>query len=120
MSGMQTPRDRSPEARWSPPLLAEGFSPVPNLFLARYSEAGIKSVDAMLVVQIQSFRWDERLPFPTGSQLAARMGTSERALRLALKRLETAGLKRVPSGRRVEYDFSELFQRVVNASATGA
>jgi DNA-binding MarR family transcriptional regulator len=89
--------DRSVAARWSP-RLAQSFSPVPEYFLANYHRLrpredaqGLTSTEAMVIVQLMSFKWDSRAPFPTIGKIAKRMGLAERTIREAVRRLEQLG-----------------------------
>jgi DNA-binding MarR family transcriptional regulator len=66
----------------------------------------------MLVIQLMDFKWDERAPFPSVGRLAKRMGLTPRAVRAALRSLETSGfIKREYShdGGPNRYHFGGLF-----------
>lgn len=90
------------DKRWTP-ALAKAFCPVSSYFLANYhrlkpnpAASGLSSAEAMLVIQLMDYKWDESAPFPSLSTLAKRMGLSTRYVRETVKRLEDLGyLKRV-------------------------
>lgn len=110
--------DYSISKRWTP-LLGRRFCAVSSAFLEHYHELrphpgarGLTSTEAMLVVQLFDFKWDERAPFPTVRKLASRMGITPRAVRAALKSLEDSKyIKRdpMPDGGPNRYHFDGLF-----------
>lgn len=110
--------DYSVSKRWTP-LLARRFCAVSSAFLEHYHDLrphpgarGLTSTEAMLVIQLFDFKWDERAPFPTVRKLATRLGITPRAVRSALKSLEDGNyIKRVPmpDGGPNRYHFDGLF-----------
>jgi Helix-turn-helix domain len=101
--------------RWTPKL-AKYWTPVARAFLERFAELKppLTATEAMLVVQLVSFKWDEAKPFPSVATLAARMGCGDRNVRKMLKRLEGVGyvvrVERV--GTSNLYDLSGLFRKL--------
>lgn len=90
-------RKNSVESRWTSKL-GKTFCAISSYFLANYhrlklSEHGrcMNSTEAMLVIQLHDFKWDDRAPYPTVRTLATRMGLSVRGVRNALHSLEEAG-----------------------------
>jgi len=80
-------------ARW-PNDLGRSFTPISNYFLENYhrlsphpSAKGLSSAEAMVIVHLLSYKWDERAPYPTLGKISARMGISKRAVRAHLKTL---------------------------------
>ena len=67
-----------------------------------------------MIVQIMSYKWDERKPFPSVSKLAKRLGLSAGQVRAHLRSLERRGiLNRVERiGRSNEYDMQPLIDRL--------
>jgi DNA-binding FadR family transcriptional regulator len=55
---------------------------------------GLTSLEAMVIVQIVSHKWDERAPFPALGTIAERLSVSRRTIRGALERLEDFGYVR--------------------------
>lgn len=110
--------NRGVDRRWTP-LLAKKFCPVSSIFLEHYHElqprAGARamnSTEAMLIIQLLDFKWDERAPFPTVKRIAMRMGLSVRMIRTAMKNLEDGGyIRRDPmsDGGPNRYYFEGLF-----------
>ena len=52
--------------RWTPKLAEAKFTPIPKAFLDYYGDLypKITSAEAIFIVHLLSFKWDERLPFP--------------------------------------------------------
>lgn len=103
------------ERRWTP-LLAQKFCPVASPFLEYYHRFKLNSTEAMLIIHLMEFKWDEKAPFPTVGTLATRMGITRRAVRNALKSLEEepkALLKREATlyGPN-RYDMTPLFEKL--------
>jgi hypothetical protein len=107
--------------RWSGPLSAQ-FCPVSSYFLANYhrlasqpGERGLNSTEAMLIIQLMDFKWDERLPFPSLGTIADRMAITRRHVRDTLKSLEGRGyVKRIANtnGGTNKYDFAGLIGKL--------
>lgn len=107
--------DRGVESRWTPALAKHGFAAVSETFLAHHAKLKpypITAGEAYLIVQILSFKWDEKWPFPALTKIAGRMGRSERYISKLCKNLEGKGylVRREREGRRTkELDLSGLF-----------
>lgn len=99
----EKPRDRSVAARWSDRLAQ--FTPIPLFFLKNYAkigaadgQTGLNPSEAMVIIQLMSFKWDERAPFPTVGKIAEQTNLKERSIREIIRRLEGLGLiRREPS-----------------------
>src|SRR5579872_6120930 len=66
---------RSIAVRWgSSRLFDEGFLGVPAAFLKYYTLLELTAGEAMFVLQLMSFKWNEQAPFPSYKTLAQRMG----------------------------------------------
>ena len=109
------PKQFSVAKRWTPKL-AKHWTPVARTFLEHF--AGLKppltAAEAMLVIQLVSFKWDEAKPFPSVSTLAARMGCGERNIRKMLKRLEAVGyvVREERVGTSNLYELGGLFRKL--------
>lgn len=92
-----------------------GYAKAPHLFIRRFPELGLKPETAMLVLCIESFRFDDqRLPFPSVETLAASMGWSRSTIFRHLTALKSAALViiRGRDGRSSAYDFAPLYSRL--------
>jgi DNA-binding IclR family transcriptional regulator len=69
--------------RWTPTLVKSGFTPISNYFIENYHRLvpALTSLEAMLVIHLMRFKWDERHPHPTFGTLSRRMGVSPTATR---------------------------------------
>lgn len=81
--------NRSLAARWgSQQLFEEGFVGVPAGFLRCYTLLNLSNSEAMFVLQLMSFKWNENAPFPSYKTLAQRMGITTEMARRHAKSLE--------------------------------
>lgn len=102
-------------------ILDEGFTSVPNILLRYRSRIGLKPKHVMLIVDIMSYKWDSKYPFPSYSTLASRSGIEERSVKRITQDLEELGLL-VKSPRFDEetgaqvttvFDFRPLVQKLI-------
>lgn len=101
-------RKRGVVDRWGG--LGGSFTMVSNLFLSEYAGLGLSPREAMLVVHLMTFKWDDTMPFPSRETLAALSGCGLRAVDRAMKKLEPRFLRRVQvPGRSTHYDLGPLF-----------
>ena len=84
---------RSFAARWgSTTLFDEGFVGVPAAFLRYYTRLALSHGEAMFVLQLMSFKWNENAPFPSYKTLSQRMDITPEMARRHAKSLETKKL----------------------------
>jgi len=83
-------RARKPADRWTPALVEDGFTPVSNFFLAHYNDLKpeITHGEAMLIIQLMSFKWDAQMPYPSYKTLARRMLLKDAQARSLARALE--------------------------------
>ena len=102
-------------------ILDEGFTSVPNILLRYRSRIGLKPKHVMLIIDIMSYKWDSKYPFPSYSTLASRSGIEERSVKRITQDLEELGLL-VKSPRFDEetgaqvttvFDFRPLVQKLI-------
>lgn len=79
-----THRTRSARARWGnrENLFLEGFLVVPNTFLRRYASLrpALTHGEALFVLHLMSFKWDDAAPHPTYKTIAGLMGVNEKTV----------------------------------------
>ena len=77
--------------RWTAKLAKGGFTPVVSVFLEHYArmKPPLTTPEAMLVIQLMSFKWDDSMPWPAFKTLAKRMGISATAVRNHARSLDT-------------------------------
>ena len=84
---------RNLASRWgSSQLFEEGFVGVPTAFLRHYTKLNLSNSEAMFVLQLMAFKWNENAPFPSCKTLAARMGITTEMARRHAKSLEGKSL----------------------------
>jgi DNA-binding MarR family transcriptional regulator len=103
-------------ARWTEKLIEDGYTPVSDIFLRNYGALKISTAEAMFLIHLISFKWDEKRPFPSLKTIAGRMNMSPTAVRSHVRRLEKGGLiQRVKrSGATNEFDLTPLFSALEN------
>jgi hypothetical protein len=108
-------------------LLEEGWNAVPSYFLANYHRLppqpntdGLSSSEALLLVHLLDYKWDENDPHPSVRTLAKRMGKSERWIRDILKDLEDLGYidRQHQNGGTTRYSLDGLFKALVELYRT--
>ncbi len=99
--------------RWTPSL-AERWTPVSEVFLKNHATLGITPAEAMLLVHLVSFKWDEHAPYPTCDTLAGRMGITDTSVRNHLRSLEKKGLltRILYPGHANRFDLTPLFLKL--------
>ncbi len=71
-------------ARWSPRLAKDGFVPIVNGFLEHYNflkPYHLTHSEAMFVIHLIRYKWDESAPFPGYKTIAKQMGVSHKSAR---------------------------------------
>jgi hypothetical protein len=74
--------------RWTEKIAAKGFTPISTYFLHNYSRLGITTTEAMFIVHLMSFKWDEKHPRPGLARIAKRMGVTTTQVRSHARKLE--------------------------------
>lgn len=110
----------SVELVWSPKL-ARKFTAISSYFLANMHRIGpeggkgLTPSEAMVIIQLFSFKWDERAPKPALRTIATRLGLAVRTVRDIVKHLEGQGLverEYNTEGGCNRYHFNGLFARL--------
>jgi DNA-binding IclR family transcriptional regulator len=94
-------------------LTKNGWTPVSDDFLRYYGELypQISTGEAMFIIQLLSYKWDEKMPRPGFKTIARRMGISDNQARTYARSLEKNGylvrVKRV--GQTNRFDLTPMF-----------
>jgi helix-turn-helix protein len=110
-----SPRRRSYANRWKHAALVQGgYLVVPTAFLQHYARLKpypLTSGEALFVLHLMEFKWDEDAPFPGYKTLAVRMGISDKMARRHAQSLETKGYLRrvIRTGQTNQFDLTPLF-----------
>lgn len=114
------PAKRDVVTRWGGDtrIVAKGFVGVPVLFLeqmAALKPHALTPAEALFVICVMAFKWDERRPYPSYKRIATWMGKSESYARRLAQQLETKGmLTRVPRiGDTNAFEFEPLFKKLL-------
>lgn len=104
--------------RWTEKLAAKGWTPICHDFVDRFTELPqpLTPTEAMLVILLMRFKWDDRNPFPSLKRLAGMLGLKSTAIRNHVRSLESKGcLQRVyRTGYSNAFDLNPLFRLLEN------
>lgn len=99
--------------------LANGYCAVPSILIRgahrlrpHEGARGLNTTEVMVLIHLLDRKWDDRMPFPALTTIAAAMGLKARSVRAAVKRLEDLHYIRrhpMPNGGPNRYDLSGLF-----------
>jgi hypothetical protein len=112
---------RSYASRWKhPELIQDGYLVIPSAFLRHYATLKphpLNSGEALFVINLMAFKWDEEAPFPGYKTLAARMGISDKMARRYAQSLEVKGYLRrqIRTGQTNRFDLTPLFDTLRRA-----
>lgn len=115
--------DRSVGKRWKhEALFDQGYVSVPTVFLRLYAELKpfpLTLSEAMFVLHLMQYKWDEQAPFPSYRKIARQMGISDKQARRYAQSLEIKKyLKRYERiGMTNMFDLSPLFDALARAQA---
>jgi DNA-binding transcriptional regulator YhcF (GntR family) len=80
----------SVELAWTP-TLAKRYVPVSRAFLENYFELGITVEEAIFIIHLFQYKWNERAPIPGYKRLSSAMGVSVKTARRYAQNLERKG-----------------------------
>ena len=88
--GQEKQAKRTAALRWTEELVEGGFTPISNFFLEFGHELRpiITHGEAMFIVHLMFFKWDEKMPRPGFKTIATRMGISHGRVRELARQLE--------------------------------
>ena len=105
--------------RWSDKLVQKGWAPIAHSFLDLYAQLPepLTPTEAMVVVMLMRFKWDERHPFPSLKRLGRMMGLGSTSIRNHVRSLERKGyVARVyRTGFSNSFDLTPLFRALEEA-----
>jgi Helix-turn-helix domain len=130
----ETPHEASGELRWrsatarwgkqNTRLFREGWLSVPNKFLRCYTalKPPLSSGEALFVLQLMTFKWDDAAPFPSYGRIAKTMGVTDKMARRYAQSLQKKGYlvrqfrKRAPN----KFDLTRLFDALAEVRLEAA
>jgi hypothetical protein len=119
---------RSATARWGQQdtrLFTEGWLSVPTKFLRYYTALNppLSSGEALFVLQLMTFKWDDAAPFPSYGRIAKTMGVTDKMARRYAQSLQKKGYLTRQYQRRApnKFDLTQLFDALaeVRQETTG-
>ncbi len=92
---IQIPKEKyDVEKRWSKELTTDGWVPISHFFLENYHRLkpyDLTHNEAMFVVHLFRYKWDENAPYPGYKTIAKHMGISDKSARRYAQSLEQKG-----------------------------
>jgi predicted transcriptional regulator len=83
---------RELERRWTSPLMATGWTVLPNVLLDRQRALGLSSTDVNILLHIARHWWDaDKLPYPSKKKMAECIGVTPSAVQRRIAKLERSG-----------------------------
>ncbi|EXX77094.1 hypothetical protein RirG_027050 [Rhizophagus irregularis DAOM 197198w] len=84
--------DQRSEAKWKEAALG-GFQIVPDILLKKQVDLGLTPTEMLVLINIMMHWWyaDQR-PFPRTTTIATRMGSDQRTVQRAVRKLQESGL----------------------------
>ncbi|WP_110685776.1 helix-turn-helix domain-containing protein [Salinicola aestuarinus] len=88
-------RESKHEDKWGKPIVALGWTAIPNILIQRQQTLGLTPTHLNILVQLLMYWWDDsNPPHPTKRRLAESMGVSESTVQRGLREMERAGFLR--------------------------
>jgi DNA-binding MarR family transcriptional regulator len=78
--------------KWSSAIEEHGYTNIPNLLLFKRKALGITPNELLVIMCIESFRWDRRDPWPSEASISKRAHISTRSVRRLISSLESKQL----------------------------
>lgn len=114
----ETETSKSVGSKWTPALAESGFTPIVSKFLNCYNKLDppITNVEAMFVIHLMSFKWDEKMPRPAMKTIAKRMGVTVDQARNYSRSLDGKGYinRKIRIAKPNKFDLSPLFSALEN------
>jgi DNA-binding MarR family transcriptional regulator len=100
--------------RWTPRLAKTGWTPICDYFLKNCRRLKVSPTEAMVIIQLMSFKWDAKAPFPSLKTIANRMGITATSVRSHIRNLEKRELllRRMMVGTTNRFFLEPLFQKL--------
>lgn len=98
-------------------VFTDGFLAVPLVLLKNLpsvGEYGVTPAEAVFILQLMTFKWDTRSPYPSYARLSQQMGISETYARKLARSLEEKGLlnREERKGTTNRFDLRPLFREL--------
>lgn len=122
-SKQATKTDRSFSKKWAPELKKDGFVQISTFFLENYHRLKpypLTHGEAMFVVHLMQFKWDEAKPYPAYKTIAERMVVSDKTARRFAASLQGKGYlqREMRVAQTNRFDMSRLMAALVDLKNT--
>lgn len=106
--------DRTLSNRLTPDLAKEHWTAVPDVLLRHHGDMGLTPAEALFLIQILSYKWDKRKPYPGLKAIGTSMGVSYSTVRRYAERCRDLKVLKMDhrKGETCEYDLSPLFSQL--------
>lgn len=109
---------RALEAKWTKPLIAAGFTALPNVIFQKQKALKLKHLDVLVLLHLASFWWSAaQNPWPSKATIADALDVDPRTVQRSIAKMEKLGyVKRIGRFASVgdnlsnEYDLTGLVQ----------
>lgn len=92
------------EKKWSKPLMAAGWSAVPNILLEKQEALGLKPLEMNIILHLVQYWWFKaNLPHPSVEKISKAVGVSERTVQRTIKQLCELGFMEKMERRHTRY-----------------
>ncbi len=100
--------------KWSELIAEHGYTQVPNLLLQSQAALHITTSELCILLQILSYKWTPRHPYPSVKRLSTQSGLAQKTVRNNIARLENKGLlKRIYRANQSSLiDFEPLIEKL--------
>lgn len=79
--------------KWTPTLMEAGWTVLPSVIIDKQTELGLDPVDINIILHLAKYWWsEEKLPYPSKSTMAKKMGRSPSTIQKHIAKLEKANL----------------------------
>lgn len=104
---------RSPASRWTKKLVEGGFTPISNFFLEYGCELKpeLTPGEALFIIHLMFFKWDEQMPWPGFKTIAKHMGIGHAQARKLARQLDAKKylVRHIRRSLPNEFDLQPLF-----------
>jgi len=126
-AAQQEKKLRANERKWTPELMASGWTMVPSVLMEHQRELGLNPVQFNILMQLAKHWWKDAPPFVSKRTIAHAMRMSMRTVQRHLTALEQRGLIRREERRRQDggrtsnsYIFTQMLEERKNRLADRA
>lgn len=111
---------RENEKKWSKPVMAAGWSAIPNILIEKQRALGLDAMEMNILLHLAQYWWFEsNLPHPSVKRIAEAIGVEERTIQRRIKQLCELGFMEKTERRKTKhgsitnlYSFNGLIEKL--------